>query len=60
MEYYSLRKAISIKKLIREFTQGSSETFHKAMERLRNLTKECTHHGISNHELTQKIFNEFF
>ena len=29
-----------------------SETFHEAWERLRDLNKECPHHGVSNHELT--------
>ena len=29
-KYYSLGKTTSVRKAIREFTQGSSETFHKA------------------------------
>ena len=34
-----------------------SETFHEALERLRDLTRECTHHGVSNHELTQIFYD---
>ena len=51
-KYYSVGKTTSIRKAIREFTQGSSETFPEAWERLRDLTRECPHHGVSNHELT--------
>ena len=47
----------SVRKAIREFTQGSSETFHEAGERLRDLTRECPHHGVSNHELTQIFYD---
>ena len=56
-KYYSVGRTTSIQKAIREFTQGTSETFHKAWEQLRDLTRECPHHGVSNHELTQ-IFYE--
>ena len=56
-KYYSIGKTTSVPKAIREFTQGTSETFHEACERLRDLTWECPHHGVSNHELTQ-IFYE--
>ena len=52
-KYYSVGKTTSVRKSIREFTQGSSETFHEAWKRLRDLTRECPHHGVSNHELTQ-------
>ena len=40
-KYYYEGKTISIRKAIREFTQGPSETFHEAWERLRDLTREC-------------------
>ena len=33
------------------------ETFHEAWERLRHLTKECPHYGVSNHELTQIFYD---
>ena len=58
-KYYSVGKTTSVRKAIREFTQGSSETFHKAWERLRDLTRECPHHGVSNHELTQIFYDGF-
>ena len=56
-KYYSIGKTTSVRKAIREFTQGSSETFHEAWERLRDLTRECPHHGVSNHELTQIFYD---
>ena len=34
-----------------------SETFHKACERLRDLTRECPHHGLFKHELTQIFYD---
>ena len=55
-KYYSVGKTTSVRKAMREFTHAPSETFHEAWERLRDLTRECPHHGVSNHELTQ-IFN---
>ena len=51
-KYYSVGKTTSIQKAICEFTQGMSETFHEAWERIRDLTRECPNHGGSNHELT--------
>ena len=56
-KYYFVGKTTSVRKAICEFTLGTSETFHEALERLRDLTRECPHHGVSNHELTQ-IFYE--
>ena len=56
-KYYSVGKTTSVRKAIREFTQGSSETFHEAWERLRDLTRECPHHGVSNHKLTQIFYD---
>ena len=40
-KYYSIGKTNSVRKTIREFTQGTSETFYEALERLRDLTREC-------------------
>ena len=51
-KYYFIAKATSIRKAICKFTQGLSETLHEAWERLIDLTRECPHHGVSNHELT--------
>ena len=56
-KYYSVGKTTSVRKAIREFTQGPCETFHEAWERLRDLTRECPHHGVSNHELTQIFYD---
>ena len=36
-----------------------SEIFHEAWERLRDLTRECPLHGMSNHELTQIFYDGF-
>ena len=56
-KYYSVGKTTSVQKFIHEFTQGTSETFHEAWERLRDLTRECPHLGVSNHELTQIFYD---
>ena len=56
-KYYSVGKTTSVRKVIQEFTQGTSETFHEAWERLRDLTRECPHHGLSNHELMQIFYD---
>ena len=56
-KYYSVGKTTSVQKAIREFTQGTSETFHEAWEQLRDLTRECPHHGVSNHKLTQIFYD---
>ena len=51
-KYYYVGKTTSVRKAIRKFTQGLSETFHEAWEQLRDLTRECPYHGVSIHELT--------
>ena len=56
-KYYSVGKITSLWKAIRKFTQGKSETFHEALKRLRDLTRECPHHGVSNHELLQIFYD---
>ena len=56
-KYYSVGKTTSFMKAMREFTLGPSETFREAWERLRDLTGECPHHGVSNHELTQIFYD---
>ena len=56
-KYYSVGKTTSVEKTICEFTQGRSETFHEAWQRLRDLTRECTHHGVSDQELTQIFYD---
>ena len=56
-KYYSVGKTTYVWKDIREFTQGASKTFHQAWERLRDLTRDCPYHGVSNHELTQIFYD---
>ena len=56
-KYYSVGKTTSVRKAIREFTHGMSETFNETWERLRDLTRECLHHGVSNHELSQILYD---
>ena len=56
-KYYFVGNTTSVRKAIREFTQGTSETIHEAWERLRDLTRECPHHGVSNYELTQIFYD---
>ena len=56
-KYYCVEKTTSVRKAICEFTHGTSENFHEAWERLRDLTRECPHHGVSNHELTQIFYD---
>ena len=46
-EYYSLGKTTFVRKAICRVTQGPSETFHEAWERLIDLNRECPHHGVS-------------
>ena len=58
-KYSSVGKTTSVRKAICEFTQGTNETFYEAWERLRDLTWECSHHGVSNHELTQIFYDGF-
>ena len=31
--------------------------FHEAWERLRDLIRECPHHGVSNHKLMQIFYD---
>ena len=56
-KYYFVGKTTSVRKAIYEFTQGTSETFHEAWERLRDLTRECPCHGVSKHELMQIFYD---
>ena len=58
-KYYYVGKTTSVRKAMREFTQGPSETFHEAWERLRDLTIECPHHEVCNHELTHIFYDGF-
>ena len=56
-KYYFVGKTTFVRKAIHEFTQGTSETFHEAWEQLRDLTRDCPHYGVSNHELMQIFYD---
>ena len=58
-KYYSVCKTSTVRRAIHEFSQGPGEVFYEAWERLRDLLRQCTHHGIPKHEITQ-IFNDGF
>ena len=44
-KYYSIGKTSVVRRAIREFSQGSGEVFYEAWERLRDLLRQCPHHG---------------
>ena len=56
-KYYLVGKPTFVRNANREFTQGLSETFHRAWKRLRDLTRERPHHRVANHELTQIFYD---
>ena len=51
-KYYLVGKTSAVRHIICEFSQGPSEVFYEAWERLRDLLRQCPHHGIPNHEIT--------
>ena len=54
--YYSVGKTSTVRRAIREFSQGPGEVFYKAWETLRDLLRQCPHHGITEHEITQIFY----
>ena len=56
-KYYSIGKTSAMRRAIREFSQGSGEVFYKACERLRDLLRQCPHHGIPKHEIIQIYYD---
>ena len=52
-KYYLVGKSSAVRRAIRKFSQGPSEGFYKAWEKLRDLLRQCPHHGIPKHEITQ-------
>ena len=52
-KYYSVGKTSAMRRAIREFSQGPGEVFYEVWERLSNLLRQCLHHGIPKHEITQ-------
>ena len=56
-KYYSVGKTSAVRRGIGEFSQGSSEVFYETWERLRDLLRQCPHHGIPKHEITQIFYD---
>ena len=56
-KYYSIGKTSVVRRAIREFSQGPGEVFYEAWERLRDLLRQCPHHGIPKHEITQIFYD---
>ena len=56
-KYYSVGKTSAVRRAIREFSQGPGEVFYDAWERLRDLLRQCPHHGIPKHEITQIFYD---
>ena len=46
-----------MRRAIRKFSQGWGEVFYEAWERLRDLLRQCPHHGIPKHEITQIFYD---
>ena len=51
-KYYSVGKTSAVRRAIRKFSQGLGEVFYEAWKRLRDLLRQCMHHGIPKHEIT--------
>ena len=56
-KYYLLDKTSAVRRAIREFSQGPGEVFYEAWERLRDLLRQCPHHGMPKHEITQIFYD---
>ena len=56
-KYYSIGKTSAVRRAIREFSHGPGEVFYEAWERLRDLLRQCPHHGIPKHEITQTFYD---
>ena len=56
-KYYSVGKTSAVRRAIREFSQGLGEVFYEAWERLRDLLRQCSHHGIPKHKITQIFYD---
>ena len=54
---YSVGKTSVVRRAIRKFSQGPGEVSYEAWERLRDLLRQCPHHGILKHEITQNFYD---
>ena len=52
-QYYLIGKTSTVRIAIREFSQGPDEVFYEAWEGLRDLLRQCPHHGIPKYEISQ-------
>ena len=52
-KYYSLGKTSAVRRAIHKFSYGTGEVFYEVWERLRDLLRQCMHHGIPKQEITQ-------
>ena len=57
-KYYSVGKTSAVRRAIREFSQGPGEVFYEAWEILRDLLRQCPHHGIPKNEITQIFYDD--
>ena len=56
-KYYLVGKTSTVRRAIREFSHGPGEVFYEAWERLKDLLRQCPHHGIPKHENTQIFYD---
>ena len=56
-KYYSVGNTSAVRRAIREFSHGLGEVFYEAWERLRDLLRHCSHHGIPKHEITHIFYD---
>ena len=56
-KYYSAGTNSDVRRDIHKFLQGPGEVFYEAWERLRDLLRQCPHHGIPKNEITQIFYD---
>ena len=56
-KYYAVRKTSTVRRAIYKFSQGPGKVFYEAWERLRDLLRQCPHHDIPTHEITQIFYD---
>ena len=56
-KYFSLRKIAKVWNDITSFSQMEGESLYEALERFKELQRECPHHGILNWLLVQTFYN---
>ena len=56
-KYYSVGKTSAMRRAIHKFLQGPGEVFYETWERLRDLLRQCPHHCVPRHEITQIFYD---